>query len=190
MGLIYVPRELPGVTTIKPRIAWVLHFTSNFWSELFKLLDTKLCISSAYHAQSDGQTERINQYLKTYLRCAASSPTQWLKWLPLAELWYNSCYHNSLKYSPLKALYGFDPSFGPLPTLADTENNSVRTMLLERQQFLELLKQNLARTQAKMKVSTDAKRTDRSFQVGKLVLLKLQPYAQSSVVNIHCQPTV
>jgi hypothetical protein len=47
MGLIYVPRELPGVTTIRPRIAGVLHFTSNFWSELFKLLDTKLCISSA-----------------------------------------------------------------------------------------------------------------------------------------------
>jgi hypothetical protein len=45
-------------------------FTSSFWSELFKLLKTDLKLSSAYHPQSDGQTERVNQYLEMFLRCA------------------------------------------------------------------------------------------------------------------------
>jgi hypothetical protein len=75
-------------------------FTSNVWKELFRLLDTQLCTSSSYHAPTGGQSERVNQCLETYLRCAVSStPKQWLKWLPLAELWYNSSYHTSLKCS-------------------------------------------------------------------------------------------
>jgi hypothetical protein len=84
-------------------------FTRNFWTELFRLLNTQLCMSSSYHAQTDGQSERVNQCLETYLRCVVSStPKQWLKWLPLAELWYNSSYHTSLKCSPFKTLYGMD----------------------------------------------------------------------------------
>jgi hypothetical protein len=55
-------------------------FTSNFWNELFNLLNTQLCMSSTYHAQSDGQTERINHCLESYLRCAISStPKCWMK---------------------------------------------------------------------------------------------------------------
>jgi hypothetical protein len=57
---------------------------------------------------------------------------------------------------------------------------------LERQQLLDLLKQNLARAQNKMKLQADTKRSDKSFQMGEMVLLKLQPYAQSSVVNNPC----
>jgi hypothetical protein len=121
-------------------------FISAFWKELFKLLNTQLCLSSTYHAQSDGQIEHVNQCLKAYLRCSVSStPRQWLKWLPLAELWYNSCFHTSLKCSPFKALYGTKPSFGALPVLNTVGNGAVRDTLLERQQFQELLKQNLAR---------------------------------------------
>jgi hypothetical protein len=72
-------------------------FASSFWSELFKLLKTKLKLSSAYHPQSDGQTERVNQCLKMFLRCAVqATPIQWTKWLALAELWYNTSFHSSL----------------------------------------------------------------------------------------------
>lgn len=61
-------------------------FTSNVWQELFKLLGTDLRMSSAYHPQTDSQTERVNQCLETYLRCFVHScPTKWSQWLALAE---------------------------------------------------------------------------------------------------------
>lgn len=56
-------------------------FTSAFWRELFRLTQTTLSMSSAYHPQTDGQTERVNQCLETFHSC----PRQWLKWVPLAE---------------------------------------------------------------------------------------------------------
>jgi hypothetical protein len=63
------------------------------------------------------------------------------------------------------------------------ENNEVAALLIERQCFTELLKDQLAKAQNRMKLQADANRTEHSFQVGEQVLLKLQPYAQSSVVN-------
>uniref|UniRef100_A0A0A9FZF5 Integrase catalytic domain-containing protein n=1 Tax=Arundo donax TaxID=35708 RepID=A0A0A9FZF5_ARUDO len=55
-------------------------FISAFWQDLFALSDTQLNMSSAYHPQTDGQTERLNQCLETYLRCLVQScPQQWHK---------------------------------------------------------------------------------------------------------------
>jgi hypothetical protein len=60
--------------------------------------------------QSDGQTERVKQCLKNYLRYMVFlEPKKWLYWLPLAEWWYNSNYHTSLKCTPFEALYGYPP---------------------------------------------------------------------------------
>lgn len=87
-------------------------FTSSFWRELFKALGVQLNLTFAYHPQSDGQTERLNQCLENYLRCMTSNaPKQWLKWLPMAEHWYNTNYHSSLKTIPFQALYGYSPSY-------------------------------------------------------------------------------
>jgi len=61
-------------------------FTSTVWTELFKMEGVQLKYSTAYHPQTDGQTERVNQCLEMYLRCAVSqSPRQWKAWLPQAE---------------------------------------------------------------------------------------------------------
>lgn len=65
-------------------------FTSIFWSSLFEKLRVAMLYSSAYHPQSDGQTERLNQCLEAYLRCFFSEkPSSWRKWLAMAEHWYH-----------------------------------------------------------------------------------------------------
>jgi hypothetical protein len=73
-----------------------------------------------------------------------------------------------------------------MPDMQSVQHDSVKTTLLERQHFLELLKQNLSRVQNIMKIDADSKRSERSFQVGEMILLKLQPYAQSLVINRPC----
>jgi hypothetical protein len=61
-------------------------FTSELWKELFRLADTTVNLSSAYHPQTDGQTERLNHCLETYLRCMVHAcPTKWFQWLSQAE---------------------------------------------------------------------------------------------------------
>ena len=85
-------------------------FTSSLWQELFKLGDTKLLMSSSYHPQTDGQTERLNQCLEAFLRCTVHScPIQWYKWLPLAEYWYNTAFHTALGHTPFEIMYGHPP---------------------------------------------------------------------------------
>jgi hypothetical protein len=85
-------------------------FTSQVWQQLSKLTNTELKMSTSYHPQTDGQTERVNQCLEAYLRCFVHAcPTKWKKWLSLAEFWYNSSFHNSLNTTPFEVLYGQHP---------------------------------------------------------------------------------
>jgi transposase InsO family protein len=68
-------------------------FTSKFWERLQDLMDDKLNFSSAYHPQTDGQTERVNQVLEDMLRaCALQYGRSWDKSLPYAEFLYNNRY--------------------------------------------------------------------------------------------------
>jgi hypothetical protein len=82
-------------------------FTSRFWQKLHESMDMKLNFSSAYHLQTDGQTERTNQVLEDILRaCALKHGGSWDKSLPFAEFSYNNSYQASLKMAPFEALYG------------------------------------------------------------------------------------
>lgn len=159
-------------------------FTSHFWKDLIKALGTKLSYSTAYHPQTDGQSERVNQCLEQYLRCAVQdNPRHWKKWLSLAEFWYNSSFHSALGGSPFKALYKTEPNFGGMPNLTVADESVSTEATLEYQAQTELLRAQLVRAQLRMKHYADRNRTERQFQVGEQVLLKLQPYAQQSVVN-------
>jgi hypothetical protein len=82
-------------------------FVAIFWEQLQESLGTKLVRSSAYHPQTDGQTERVNQILEDMLRdCAIDYDKNWDKCLSLAEFAYNNSYQSSLKMAPFEALYG------------------------------------------------------------------------------------
>jgi hypothetical protein len=82
-------------------------FTSRFWRSFHENMNMKLNFSTAYHPQTDGQTERTNQVLEDMLRaCALQHGGSWDKSLPYAEFSYNNSYQASLKMSPFEALYG------------------------------------------------------------------------------------
>jgi hypothetical protein len=157
-------------------------FTSTFWRELFRLAQTTLSMSSAYHPQSDGQTERVNQCLETFLRCFVHScPKQWSRWVSLAEYWYDTSPHSALDRSPFEVLYGHPPCHFGLTPASATDCSEVESFISERATMLAAVRQHLLRVQQCMKSQADKKRSDRSFAVGDLVYLKLQPYVQSSL---------
>ena len=73
-------------------------FTSTFWRELMRLMGTKLHMTTAFHPQSDGQSEAANRVIIMYLRCLTGDrPRQWLRWLPWAEFAFNTAYQTSLR---------------------------------------------------------------------------------------------
>nr|GEV89763.1 putative reverse transcriptase domain-containing protein [Tanacetum cinerariifolium] len=82
-------------------------FTSNFWKTFQKALGTNLDMSTAYHPEIDGQSERTIQTFEYMLRtCVIDFGKGWVKHLPLVEFLYNNSYHASIKVAPYEALYG------------------------------------------------------------------------------------
>ena len=159
-------------------------FLSHFWTELFKLQGVALHMSSAYHPQTDGQTEVVNRCLETYLRCFTSrKPTKWAQWLPWAEYWYNTSYHSSTQHTPFFVVYGRQPPkllrYGDTPTA----NANVEELLKDRDSLLVELRENLEVAQAKMQKEANKHRREVEFVVGDKVYLKLRPYRQVSVAR-------
>ncbi|KAM2118243.1 hypothetical protein ACFX1R_011686 [Malus domestica] len=152
-------------------------FTSAFWKELFKLQDSKLCMSSGYHPQSDGQSEVMNRCLETYLRCfVGGQPRKWVQWLPWAEWCFNTSFHTSTKHTPFEIVYGYPPPQVIPYEMGTTKMETVEQELMNRDKVLLILKNNLMVAQNRMKQYTDKKRTERYFEVGDFVYLKLIPY--------------
>lgn len=159
-------------------------FISNFWQELFKLSGTTLVFSSAYHPESDRQTEVVNQSLETYLRCFTSDKqAKWSNWILWAEYWFNTNFNQSIGMSPFKALYGQDP-----PTifkLEDVESSveDVNQHIRDRNALIEELKGHLVKALETMKRYADKNRRDISFENGELVYVKLRPYRLKSLAK-------
>ena len=85
-------------------------FVNRFWQEFMAYQGVQVQLSTAYHPQTNEQSEVVNRCLETYLRCMCSnSPKQWSKWLPLAKWWYNITYNSSIKASPYEIVYGQAP---------------------------------------------------------------------------------
>jgi hypothetical protein len=159
-------------------------FTSRLWQELFRLTGTELAMSSSRHPQTDGQMERVNQCLETYLRCFVHAcPHQWRHWLSLAEFWYNTSYHTAIKTSPFEALYAHPPRHFGVINSSVCQSSELATWLDQRALMQNVLKQHLTRARQIMKDQADRHRIDRQFTVDDWVFLKVQPYVQKSIAD-------
>jgi hypothetical protein len=175
---VYKLHGLPqGIVSDRDKI-----FTSAVWKELFRLADTQLLMSSSYHPQSDGQSERLNQCLEGFLRCAVNAcPKQWHKWLSVAELWYNTNYHSALGRSPFEVLYGHHPRHFGISNEVQLHSPDLEQWLVEHHLLTDVIQDHLHWAQQRMKSYADKGRSEREFKVGDQVYLRLQPYIQSSV---------
>jgi hypothetical protein len=140
-------------------------------------LGTQLVYSSSYHPQSDGQTKIVNKCLKGYLRFFVSDKkTQWFKWLPLVEWWYNTSFHTATKMTPFMALYGYHPPSSTSSLKEKSKFQVVEDHIEHQQQVLQILKDNLTMEQNCMKQQADQHHGERIFEVEHWMFLRLQPY--------------
>ncbi|WVZ89557.1 hypothetical protein U9M48_035941 [Paspalum notatum var. saurae] len=144
-------------------------FTSHFWKRLHESMGTKLNFSSAYHPQTDGQTERTNQILEDMLRaCAIQYGTSWDKSLPYAEFSYNNSYQASIKMSPFQALYGRRCGT-PLHWDQPGEKRLFGPGIIEdAERQVRMIRENL-------RIAQTGREEDLEFAVGEYVYLKVSP---------------
>jgi hypothetical protein len=157
-------------------------FMSTFWQELFRLVGTALTPSTSYHPQTDGQTKIVNKWVEGYLRNYVSGQQKaWVRWLHLGEYCYNTTHHMSIGMTPFRALYSYDPLSFVEIVFGDSRAPMVQDWIQQSQDILRELKDHLQRAQNQQKVQADRHRVERTFEVGDLVYLRLQPYRQASI---------
>jgi len=147
-------------------------FASKFWRCLFELFGVDIWLSSAFHPETDGQTERTNQTLEQYLRCTMNyQQDDWLDLLSQAEFAYNNTTHASTGISPFFANYGFHPRFS-LEIPGDSVNPSAEERATRLGQVQQNLMAKLKLTHEWQKKQTDRRRKDHpNFKVGNKVWL-------------------
>jgi hypothetical protein len=151
-------------------------FVAKFWEALHKSLGTNLLHSSAYHPQTSGQMERVNQILEDMLQaCVLEFPQKWDDCLPLAELSYNNSFQESIKMAPFEALYG-QRCRTPLNWSEPGERCFFRTdMIKETEEKVRRIIHNLKEAQARQKNYADRRRKPLYFEVEDYVYLKVSP---------------
>ena len=160
-------------------------FISSFWRELFRLSGTRLRMSTAYHPQSDGQTEVMNIVLEQYLRSFVhSQPSSWFRYLALAEWSYNTSLHSSSGLTPFEVIYGRPHPVVPHYIPDMTNNEVVDSLITSRQHIHEKLQRRLRKAKEAMKHYADMKRDDVTFNVGQWVYVQLKPFRQQSVTGV------
>ncbi|GJP51916.1 hypothetical protein CLOM_g11044 [Closterium sp. NIES-68] len=146
-------------------------FTSKFWKELMSLLGTELAMSSAYHPQTDGQTERLNQIVEQLLRTACKDDiSKWDLHVPILEFAYNNATHAATGQTPFFLCYGHHPLTPQQPTIPATvqpAHDFITTMY----KLWDRTHKRLLDIQQQQKRQADRHRTDHTITVGDRVLL-------------------
>ncbi|GKC98248.1 putative mitochondrial protein, partial [Tanacetum coccineum] len=124
----------------------------------------------------------VNRCLECYLRCITrEKPKEWMQWLSLAEFWYNTNFHTAINTTPFEVVYGQKPPVHLLYLAEESNVEEVDRSMQAREQVLNMLKFLLKRAQDRMVNLANKSKTNRSFEVGNWVLLKLQPHRQLPV---------
>ena len=152
-------------------------FTSRFWKMFQECLGTKLNMSTAYHPQTDGQSERTIQTLEDMLRvCVVDFKGNWDDYLPLIEFSYNNSFHASIGMPPFEALYG-RKCRSPLYWDEVGERKILGPELVQQtKEKIELIRQRLVAAQNRQSKYANQHRKDIEFETGDLVLLKVSPW--------------
>ncbi|KIN99403.1 hypothetical protein M404DRAFT_30463 [Pisolithus tinctorius Marx 270] len=147
-------------------------FASTFTTELCKMLGVKPKLSTAFHPQTDGQTERLNQDLQQYLHLFVNDrQDSWPSWLKVAQFSYNNKRQESTGKSPFSVTRSYAPRMGVEPFLSKAEAATDHAVDLAK--VLEDTKKALDKAAERMKVSADASRSDApSYSVGDMVWLE------------------
>ncbi|GKA89738.1 putative reverse transcriptase domain-containing protein [Tanacetum coccineum] len=152
-------------------------FASHFWRSLQKALGTSLDMSTAYHPETDGQSERTIQTLEDMLRaCVIDFGNGWIKHLPLVEFSYNNSYHASIKAAPFEALYGRKCRSPVCWAEVGEAQLTGPDLIQETTEKIIQIKQRIQAARDRQKSYADLKRKPMEFQVGDRVMLKVSPW--------------
>ncbi|GJU29897.1 putative reverse transcriptase domain-containing protein [Tanacetum coccineum] len=152
-------------------------FASNFWRSLQKALGTSLDMSTAYHPQTDGQSERTIQTLEDMLRaCVIDFGNGWVKHLPLVEFSYNNSYHASIKAAPFEALYGRKCRSPVCWAEVGEVQLTGPEIVQETTEKIIQVKQRMQAARDRQKSYADLKHKPMEFEVGDKVMLKVSPW--------------
>ncbi|GJW30486.1 reverse transcriptase domain-containing protein [Tanacetum coccineum] len=152
-------------------------FTSRFWQTMQKALGTRLDMSTAYHPQTDGQSERTIQTLEDMLRaCVIDFGGSWNIHLPLAEFSYNNSYHSSIRCAPFEALYGRKCRSPVLWAEIGDSRLIGPELVQETTDKVVVIRDRLKAARDRQKSYADNRRKPIEFQVGDHVMLKVSPW--------------
>ncbi|GJZ97208.1 putative reverse transcriptase domain-containing protein [Tanacetum coccineum] len=152
-------------------------FASNFWKSHQNALGTNLDMSTAYHPQTDGQSERTIQTLEDMLRdCAIDYGKGWVNHLPLVEFSYNNSYHARIKAAPFEALYGRKCRSFVCWTEVGEAQILGPELIQETTEKIVQIKKRMQAAHDRQKSYADLKRKPMEFQVEDKVMLKVSPW--------------
>ena len=147
-------------------------FTSHFWTSLSNMMNLKQRLSTAFHPQTDGQTERMNQTLEQYLQIYCNyQQDNWSSLLSLAEFSYNNAYQSTIKCSPFYANYGYHPTFNVDIRQSHLSAPAAQTFAESLQSLHDILTENIKSAQDHQAKYYDAKHKRVEFSVGEKVWL-------------------
>ena len=151
-------------------------FISKFWTHLLEILRISCNLSSSYHPQTDGQTERTNQTLEQYLRCFINyQQDDWVDFLHMAEFAYNNSIHSSTGYTPFFANTGYHPRSMMLEHQKVSNSPAVEDRIAQLKEIQSKLSTHLLQAQTAYKRAADRHRMDPSkkpiFRLGDKVWL-------------------